>query len=630
MRVRKLRGYGQFSGEKRVTRLLLEGKLTATDRFLSRLGAMKGNAIASTLLDAFASNRDIPKNLNHNWIDVSDADGMITFTSDRNAETRFDNDPARVYASRRDPFSVGKFARGILPELGYRISGDREIEEFVNLYKASKVDNSRRFQMVSGPAIKDYYIQSSYAGDTGSLAKSCMRYERCQSFFSIYTDNTDKCRLLVYLDENNLLLGRAIVWKLHDYQLFVDPSAPYTERIEFMMDRVYTVTDSDLIKFVEYANSNGWLVKNRMSASNEESLQFKHKGNLLFGRVSVRLDNMDFDEFPYLDTVKFCDGDRTVSNVGFYVDPGEPNAPLGIIFNNTDGSASHCAECDGSGQDQSRTDRCKKCKGRGYAKCADCGGTNKIMCDDCGGRGKEECTRCGARGVLICPDCKGDVRVECGNCESSGQAKCVICEGRGNMGRCDECQEGKVVCGNCNGQPLNCASCEGDGRVYGDDGSVPCPACGGAGSGVSGTTRVYGCRCPECSVGFRGGWRNEGKVLCQKCEGDGTVVCPVNCNDGYMECETCSGKGRYKCKNCRNGLLKCPGCVGKKYLGTCARCHGSGTVGNCSCVDGKKPCEACNKTGVRGRITEGPYKCSECAGLLEDFIVKKYPETRIN
>lgn len=631
MKTRNLRRYGQFSRENRIYRLLTEGKLVATDRFLSRLDSMKGNPIADTLHAAFSANREVPKSLNHNWIDVTDTEGMISFTSDRNAETRFGHDPERVYSSRRDPFSVGKFARGILPELGYKISNDKEIEEFVNLYKASKVDTSKRFDIVSGPAIKDYYLQGSYAGDTGTLAKSCMRYEKCQPFFKIYTRNTDECRLLVYLDENNLLLGRALVWKIHSQQLFRDPATPYETKAEYFMDRVYTVNESDTLKFLEYANKNGWLVKNRMSASNEESLVFQHKGNVIFGRITVRLGRLHFDHYPYVDTLKFSDGDSLISNVGFYVDTSLPDHDLGFVLNNTDGRATYCPSCDGTGHESDKSGKCKACKGKGSTKCDDCGGTSIVMCNDCGGRGKEECDRCNGHGDITCRDCGGDGSIDCKDCEGRGRAKCVICDGKGNMGPCEDCQSGKKKCNTCNGMPYACTACEGEGKSYGDDGSTPCPACAGAGAATSGTNRADGCRCPECGVGVRGGWRNEGTILCDKCEGDGIVVCPVNCDSGYVECEKCFGEGSYSCKACRKkGYLKCPKCDGKKYLGPCKRCNGEGSLGECSCDGGRRPCKACNKTGVRGKLVDGDYKCSDCSGLLDDYIVKRYPETRVN
>ena len=631
-RTKTLSDYGSFTAGLAINRLLTEGRLVATDSFLSRLSAMKGNGIADALHAAFSSNRDVPKSLNHNWIDVTDVDGMISFTSDRNAETRHGNDPERVYSSRRDPYSVGKFARGILPELGYKISNDKEIEEFVNLYKASKVDTSKRFEIVSGPSIKDYYLEGSYADGAGTLAKSCMRYEKCQPFFKIYTRNTDECRLLVYLDEKNKLLGRALVWKIYSQQLFRDPATPYDAKIEYFMDRVYTVNESDTLKFLDYANRNGWLVKNRMSASNEESLVFQHKGSVLFGRVIIKLGRLHFDNYPYVDTLKFCDGDSLISNVGFYVDTNLPDHDLGFVLNNTDGRATYCPTCDGTGQDPDVSGRCKKCKGKGSVKCQDCNGTNHIMCTDCGGRGTKECNRCIGVGLISCGDCGGEGRAHCKDCEGRGKAVCVICQGKGSMGPCDECQSGKVKCATCNAEPYKCTACEGDGRVFGDDGSVPCQMCAGQGSATSGSNRADGCRCPECSVSVRGGsWRNEGTLICQKCEGEGTVHCPVNCDHGYVDCETCNGRGRYDCKTCRRkGLIKCPKCDGKKNLGKCGTCNGEGDLGACSCDGGRRHCEACNKTGVRGKLTGGGYKCSDCAGLLDDYIVKNFPETRVN
>lgn len=628
----KLKSFNGFILESKICLLLKEGKLVASDNFLSRLKSLTGNKIANTLADAFANNQLIDKNLNYNWIDTTEQDGMITFTSDRNAE-RANNDPTTIWSSKRQPYSVGKFARAILPDLGYKISGDKEIEEFVNLYKASKIDTSKKFELITGPRIREYYLVDSYAGDTGTLSKSCMRYQKCQDFFKLYSKNSEVCSLLVYLDENNKLLGRALVWKLYKTELKVDSETNYDSNIEYFMDRIYTIHESDNVKFLDYAKKNNWLVKYKMSASREESLQFYHNDKLLFGRIFVNLKRLYFPNYPYVDTLKFADGDTLLSNVGFFVDLQQPDYDLGFILDNTDGMSSQCLKCMGTGHDTDQSGRCIKCKGRKTSLCPTCSGTSIKPCITCASSGREACNKCQRTGAMKCTDCRGQGRFECEKCTGSGSTKCEACDGSGNLGNCEECVGGNKSCTHCNNEPLECEYCDGVGYTLDQlDERINCQHCAGKGSATEGTTRAEGCRCPDCSIGIRGGrWKNVGHFTCDNCQGEGKLSCPLNCNGGNVDCDMCEGEGSHDCSTCeQTGEVACDLCNAEGYVGDCKACNGEGNLGECSCDDGRVPCEVCNSTGVRGRLSEGEYKCSDCAGILDDFIAKKYPEKRIN
>jgi len=263
------------------------------------------------------------------------------------------------------------------------------------------------------------------------------------------------CKLLVYTDEHNQVLGRALVWKLAKTELFQDYDQPYDNNVEYFMDRVYTTNESDVLKFLDYAKKNNWLTKYKMSASNQESLQFLHNGKWIFGRIFVKLPRLHFDEYPYVDTLKFSDGDSLLSNVGFFIDLNEPDYDLGFVLNNTDGRATLCPTCDGTGHEKKQDGKCNKCKGKKELKCDKCSGTNFIMCNDCGGRGKEECDRCNANGVIVCVDCAGDGTIHCTKCEGRGLAKCQICNGNGTLGDCEECTDGKKICNICNNEPYS-------------------------------------------------------------------------------------------------------------------------------------------------------------------------------
>lgn len=95
-------------------------------------------------------------------------------------------------------------------------------------------DNALDFRVVEGPEIQKYYLENNYLPGNGGLNKSCMRNKRKNHFMKMYSDNPNQVKMLILLNKQGKLLGRALVWKLDI------PSGK-----EFM-DRIYTVKDSDV------------------------------------------------------------------------------------------------------------------------------------------------------------------------------------------------------------------------------------------------------------------------------------------------------------------------------------------------------------------------------------------------
>ena len=153
--------------------------------------------------------------------------------------------------STKTEISVGRFIRAFLRKLNFEFT-DKEIEEFVNKYKAYiriKNDIFSRFREVSGEQIKEYYREENYQKGGGSLNSSCMRHEKCQPYLDIYSKNPEVCKLIILEsdDEDDLISGRALLWT--------------DTKGRKIMDRVYT-TDSSLIElFIKYAIKNNYLYK---------------------------------------------------------------------------------------------------------------------------------------------------------------------------------------------------------------------------------------------------------------------------------------------------------------------------------------------------------------------------------
>lgn len=624
----KISKFDSFLIESKISELLLEGNLTASDKFLSRLSRINNN-IANILYKSFKDKVYIDRDLAQNWIDVTDKEDVVTFLSDRNAARVGDNS---AYTARgRNEVKIGRLARTILSDLKVKFT-DKEIEEFVNLYKSSNVDTTKKFELVSGVIIKKYYLENNYAKDGGTLGGSCMRHDECQSYFKIYTKNPEQCQLLVYLDENGKVLGRALVWKISEAELYNKDLTKFTGNVEYFMDRVYVAKDSDVNKFIEYAKDNNWLYKYKMAADDRLGMIFKYNNDTLIGKIVIKLNRLHFRDYPYVDTLNFTDGDTKISNVGFYISDEDEDEDVdnGFIMNDTSGGREECSLCNGTGKEDTE---CIKCHGDGDVQCPECRGSGGTICSECEGDGDIKCRTCNGNGENECSVCSGEGHINCRDCSGDGDKECRTCRGEGNLGDCNDCKgEGEIECPTCKGEEVTCVTCKGEGsytRKWGrGTRKVTCKDCDGMGKGSQGMKGEEGCKCPTCSAPvYNYGWivdkwENKGVIECGKCEGNGRIECKDCYGDGTIKCKTCNGEGSKECKNCRWGFTECKDCEGNGNLGKCKNCKGKGTIGKCkTCKDGEGiiKCVACDGTGERPKGQKAG-KCPDCSGLLDQLI----------
>jgi hypothetical protein len=311
-----LNNFNEFILESKVVSLILENDLKASPDFLSRLKKIKDKSkIAKILFTLFGEEYYIVKDLPQNWIDVTNEPEIVSFLSDQRAKRspmQWDEDDSKFYGvSGRGQIRIGRFAQALLSdpeviedlELSFvedNIQGltPRDYEEFVNLYKSEFTVVSNEFKMVKGDEISYYYDIYNYAyGDKGQLGSSCMRYRDCQKYFSIYQKNPEVCQLLAYVNQDNKVLGRALVWKLEKK---VDGCPA-----EYFMDRVYCGNDSDMIKFKNYAKEKGWVMKDRNNSGIVESLFFNYNDTVILSHIIVQLEYFRFENYPFVDTVSF-------------------------------------------------------------------------------------------------------------------------------------------------------------------------------------------------------------------------------------------------------------------------------------------------------------------------------------
>jgi hypothetical protein len=385
-------------------------------------------------------------------------------------------------AVRSSEISVGRFVRALLNKSGIKFK-DAEIEDFVYKYRA-EIEKEKnvldlRFKVVDGDDIKKYYHRNIYETESGSLGSSCMRYDRCSMYLSIFTDNSQvKLLLLMSEAEPDKIAGRALLWKMEPYEISTN-----------VMDRIYTIRTADEQLFKEWAIENGYWFKEKQDYSDYTNFNFQNKetGEIekRNGEFSIKLDNGgEYPSYPYMDSFKYYNP----KNGTLY---NSSDFDYEYELTDTEGGNGSCSECGGSG----RVD-CGDCDGDGTRECYECGGRGNVDCEDCEGSGKDSCGICDGDGDLECYSCDGDGKVDCDDCDGDGEIdgeECENCSGSGKQ-ECSDCDgEGRKECYKCDGDgDLECSSCDGDGRVdCGDcdgDGERECYNCDGNGRHS----------CPEC------------------------------------------------------------------------------------------------------------------------------------
>ena len=297
----------------------------------------------------------------------------------------------------KSEIKIGRFARRLLDRAGFKVS-DKYIEEFVNMFISRieiEKDVFRLFSIVKGKEIKRWYYEKSYKESRGgTLNSSCMRYEMCQDFFNIYTENPEQVSLVILKEESdtNKIRGRALLWNDDKGRKF--------------LDRIYYTKDSDVDLFKQYAIKNRWCYK--QSQENSELTNIVLDGKVLTGSariIKVTLSQKgQYEQYPYLDTLKFYTPSTGIlSNSDTY--------DFKYKLEDTEGGNGNCPSCDSTGRltcpscSGSREETCGKCNGSGKINDKYTGLSNTEECNRCGGSGKLECSECNGRGDVQCYDC---------------------------------------------------------------------------------------------------------------------------------------------------------------------------------------------------------------------------------
>jgi hypothetical protein len=214
------------------------------------------------------------------FINFTDKDDTISYTpASKMRSVGFENWYDNKYTQE---MRVGKFFKKIFP-----MSSDKEIEETVNKYKALyEIVIKNRFKnikLVKGSEIREWYKIENVAGKY--RVNSCMvipdtKWNKLISHitFRIYKNNPSKVNLMILTDDDNKLMGRALVWFLDEPEGKV------------YMDRIYG-DEKVMALFREYAKKEGWL-----------SYNFPGEEKLPQMKVHIKKDYGAPKYNPYMDT----------------------------------------------------------------------------------------------------------------------------------------------------------------------------------------------------------------------------------------------------------------------------------------------------------------------------------------
>lgn len=175
---------------------------------------------------------------------------------------------------------------------------DSDIEYFVNQYKAFFDRSNKKIVVVEGEDIRKYYLDRNYDGpDQGTLWRSCMRYRDRQQFLDLYVKNPEKVKMLVMLnnrDGADRVMGRALLWEsVEDFN---------GNKLK-VMDRIYTIFDSDVLIFKKWARDNGYINKAYQNAKTQNIFEVDNQEIIM--DLKVVLPNHQLDTYPYLDSFQF-------------------------------------------------------------------------------------------------------------------------------------------------------------------------------------------------------------------------------------------------------------------------------------------------------------------------------------
>lgn len=204
---------------------------------------------------------------------------------------------------------LGKILKLAFPDVA-----DHHIAALVDGYKG-RYDMRLQFQIVSEEDIRYWYHEDRIHGDrdTYSLAQSCMRHSRCQSYLDIYVENEDAVSLVI-ATMGDQLVARALLWTTIDGRK--------------VLDRVYG-NGADSTALSDYVKEQYPDVQSR------------------YCDATIELSSWNFNEYPYMDTFEYLnlrDGTLTYNSPDSSVHYYSLKSTYGGYDENLPRTCDHCGD----------------------------------------------------------------------------------------------------------------------------------------------------------------------------------------------------------------------------------------------------------------------------------------------
>jgi len=189
----------------------------------------------------------------------------------------------------------------------------KDVEKFTSLLKSIMNQPPFHFKILEGDDIRKYYHYSVHSTQKGSLGVSCMRHDRCQSYFDMYKNNPTEIKMLTMFDRSEKVMARALIWTLGEKN-------GLDSEFKFM-DRVYSTNDDQVHHFNKWANENGYSYKEKQSWNTP--YRFQNSEGIFEKKMKIKLSDSPSKYsklkggkgLPYLDTFKWIDlNDGTLFN----------------------------------------------------------------------------------------------------------------------------------------------------------------------------------------------------------------------------------------------------------------------------------------------------------------------------
>ena len=225
---------------------------------------------------------------NHiNYISISNSDKTkISYLTTERTEALMQRGEDLWSSTKRFHVKPGAFVSKLFKNVS-----PIEVQNFSILFRNIQTKISFDFKIVKGVSIYHYYHHGSYLSESGSLGASCMKYDQCQEYLELYTQNSDTIKMVVMITPGLDLVGRALLWEFDGNKI---------------MDRIYTIDDDTYqYHFKKWADENGYIYKKEQKWNN--GLFFESNGKTIYKELSVKLENTKFEHYPYLDTFRFLD-----------------------------------------------------------------------------------------------------------------------------------------------------------------------------------------------------------------------------------------------------------------------------------------------------------------------------------